>query len=70
MADLLGIAFRNKQFVEDVMDNPEISNSATAIIDRFILICGKDIKDLKLDGPNDCGSDSGFDVSWKMGVKS
>ncbi len=64
--DLLEICLTNETFAEEVMDNPEVANSFAAIVDRMILIYGKDIKQMKLTGPY---IPEGFDVAWKLGVK-
>lgn len=65
--DILDIALRNKDFSNDCIANPDIFRSGVAIIDRMILIYGKDIKDAKLDGP--LSSIKDFDVVWTLGAK-
>lgn len=65
--DILDITMRNDDFVADCMANPEIFRSGVAIIDRLILIYGKDVKQCKLDGPH--GFAGGFDMCWSLGVK-
>lgn len=66
--DPLTIAMRNEEFLEDVMANPEISNSALAVIDRIILFFGNEIDQAKITGPNTAAGE--FDVCWNLGVKN
>ena len=65
--DILDVALRNEAFSNDCIANPEVFRSAVAIIDRLILIYGKDVKDCKLDGP--LSNIGGFDVAWTLSVK-
>ena len=66
-ADILDVALRNESFSGDCIANPEVFRSGVAIIDRLILIYGKDIKDCKLDGP--LSNIGGFDVCWTLNTK-
>lgn len=67
MVDVLDLAERNHAFAQDCMENPEVFRSAVAIVDRFVLIYGHDIKQLKLEGP--MGLVGEFDVMWTLGVR-
>lgn len=67
MADILEMALRNEEFGKDCMENPEVANTALAIVDRIIDWFGKDIHQAKIEGPN--MAREGFDIAFKLTSK-
>lgn len=64
MATDLLEAFLGTEFGDHLMENPDLSNKALAVVDRVIEMFGNDIAQAKIKGP--VNGREGFDIQFKL----